>query len=77
MEQEAESRAGFQPGISGETFDREMGMCAKLYRENGGKCCWGKCADCGVIPLLTKLRVGKLLEAAQDVEQAKAEVFKD
>ena len=61
--------------ISGEIFEKETMMCGKLNRDNGGKCSWGKCADCGVIPLLVKLRDGKLLETEDEINRAKKEVF--
>jgi hypothetical protein len=44
------------------TFDREIELCRMLTRENKGGCGWGKCKDCGVIPLLIKLHKGELLE---------------
>lgn len=48
--------------IDKETFDREIALCQKLTKENNSKCGWGKCVDCGVIPLLYKLHKGELLE---------------
>ncbi len=61
--------------IDQEVFDREIALCQKLSKENGGKCGWGKCADCGVIPLLHKLHKGELLEDIQ-VKKAKEEILK-
>lgn len=62
--------------INRETFDQEISMCKKLNRENGGRCCWGECTKCGVIPLLHKLHKGRLYEDANDIEELKNEVFK-
>lgn len=58
-----------------EIFDRELAMCQKLSRENGGKCNWGECKTCGVIPLLYKLYKGVLLEKKEKIEKVKKEVF--
>jgi len=61
--------------IGQEVFDREIGLCRKLSKENGGKCGWGKCSDCGVIPLLYKLNKGKLLED-DEAKKTKEEILK-
>ncbi len=61
--------------INKEVFDREIALCRKLTKENGGKCGWGKCADCGVIPLLYKLHKGELLED-NEAEKVKKEILK-
>ncbi len=57
--------------INKDVFDREIALCQKLAKENSGKCGWGKCMDCGVIPLLYKLHKGELLEdgAAKEVKE--------
>ncbi len=48
--------------IRKEVFEREIALCRNLAKENGGKCCWGECKSCGVLPLLIKLHKGILLE---------------
>lgn len=58
-----------------EIFDRELAMCRKLSRKNGGKCNWGECESCGVIPLLYKLHKGILLEKKEEIEKVKKEIF--
>lgn len=58
-----------------EIFDRELAMCRKLSRKNGGKCNWGECETCGVIPLLYKLHKGILLEKKEEIEKVKREIF--
>jgi len=45
-------------------------MCRKLYKKNQG-CNWGKCADCGVVPLLYKLYKRKLIEDKKEVKKLK------
>jgi len=44
--------------IKKEVFDREIVLCRMLFKKHKGKCEWGKCNDCGVIPLLYKLHKG-------------------
>lgn len=61
--------------ISEEIFDREIALCQKLSKEKDGKCGWGKCADCGVIPLLYKLHKGELLEDGS-AKKVKEEILK-
>ena len=55
-------------------FYRELALCKKLSSENGGKCGWGRCADCGVIPLLYKLHKGVLLEG-EELQEKKREIL--
>jgi len=57
--------------IDKEIYEKELRMCGKLSQENGGKCAWGVCKDCGVIPLLHKLHKGKLLEDPKEIKKAK------
>lgn len=54
-----------------ETFKKEIAMCRKLSKKNGGKCNWGECKKCGVIPLLYKLYNSKLLEKKDDIDKIK------
>jgi hypothetical protein len=62
--------------INKEIFDEELLICQKLSKENKGKCHWGKCSDCGVIPLLYKLYKGQLLEKSAEIKKIKQEIFK-
>ncbi len=57
--------------IDEETYEKEMELCKKLSSENNGKCKWGVCKDCGVIPLLHKLHKGEVLEKLEDIEEIK------
>jgi len=61
--------------INKEVFDREIALCQKLSKKNSGKCGWGKCADCGVIPLLYKLHKGELLED-NEAKKVKEKILK-
>ncbi len=54
-----------------ETFEKEIAMCQKLSKKNGGKCNWGECKKCGVIPLLYKLGKGELLEDQDKIKKIK------
>jgi len=62
--------------INKKTFEREIALCHKLSQENGGKCGWGLCEDCGVIPLLYKLREGRLLEDPDEIKKVKDKIVK-
>lgn len=57
-----------------EFFEKELAMCRKLHREQKG-CHWGKCADCGVIPLLYKLHKGIIIEKEEEIKKVKEGVF--
>jgi len=61
--------------IKKEVFDREIALCKQLSKENKGKCGWGKCQNCGVIPLLYKLYKGKLLEKPTDLIKIRKKIF--
>ncbi len=62
--------------ISKEIFNREVSLCQKLAKENNGKCGWGKCQSCGVIPILYKLYKGELLEDPWEIKKVKNKIFK-
>lgn len=62
--------------ISKEVFDREIALCRKLFKENNGKCRWGRCKDCGVVPFLYKLHKGELLEDSAEIEKIKDNILK-
>lgn len=57
------------------TFDKEIAMCQKLSNENGGKCCWGECEKCGVIPFLHKLLHGKVYENEEEIKEIKRTIL--
>ena len=61
--------------VSKEVFEKEISMCKKLNKENRGKCNWGECEKCGVIPLLYKLGKGEFLENSENVKIVKKSVF--
>lgn len=56
-------------------FEREIFLCRKLAKEKKGRCGWGKCKDCGVVPLLYKLHKGKLLEKDTEIKAVKKKVL--
>ena len=62
--------------IKKKVFDREIKLCQMLSKEHRGKCGWGRCKDCGVIPLLYKLYKGKLLEKPAEIRKAKSRISK-
>ena len=53
--------------IDKKVFVREISLCQVLSEEGKGKCGWGICKSCGVVPLLVKLHEGKLLEGKEDI----------
>lgn len=59
-----------------EVFAKEIAMCQELSRKNNGKCNWGECEKCGVIPLLYKLAKGEIFEKADEVEKLKKTVLR-
>lgn len=61
--------------INKEVFQREIEMCKKLSGENKGRCKWGICKDCGVVPLLIKLHKGILLEDKGEIKKEKAKIL--
>jgi hypothetical protein len=78
MENQIDCKTGQEGGLlSDDVFEREIAMCKKLNLENAGKCSWGECKSCGVIPLLCKLNQGKLLEEVEEIEGFKRSVFEE
>lgn len=61
--------------ISKKTFDKEIEICQKLFKKSKG-CKWGKCKDCGAVPLLYKLRSGIVIEKKKDVKKLKKAYLK-
>ena len=59
-----------------ETFEKEIGMCRELSKKNGGKCKWGECDKCGVIPLLYKIGKGEFYDSKIDIERIKNDSLK-
>jgi len=62
--------------IKKEMFNKEITLCKMLAKKNRGKCGWGRCKDCGVIPLLYKLYKGQLLEKPAEIKKAKSKITK-
>lgn len=58
-----------------EIFDKEISMCRKLSHDNGGKCNWGECEKCGVIPMLYKLAKGEIYEKKDEVKKLRKDVL--
>lgn len=60
-----------------EIFEKEIAMCKKLSKKNGGKCNWGECEKCGVVPLLHKLFKGEFYETKDEVEKIKKDALQE
>jgi FAD synthetase len=60
--------------ISKTVFAREIELCRELRDDKG--CGWGKCATCGVVPLLIKLHKEVLIEDKEELKKVRKEIFK-
>lgn len=58
-----------------ELFEKEIGMCRELFKKNGGKCNWGECEKCGVIPMLYKICKNELVESEEDIKKLKDKIL--
>jgi len=64
-------KTGLEKGlIDKDVFDREIALCKEMYDNDGG-CCWGRCKDCGVVPLLNKLYKGELVDDGAELKNLK------
>jgi hypothetical protein len=63
--------------IDKETFEKEMAICRELSKKNNGRCNWGECEKCGVIPLLYKLGKGRLYEDKEEIKKIKKSVLNE
>lgn len=69
-------KIGLKKGIvKKDVFDKEIALCQKLAKKNKGKCAWGKCQSCGVIPLLYKLHKGELIEKPEEIKKVKDNIL--
>ncbi|MCX6806643.1 MAG: hypothetical protein NT135_00755 [Candidatus Berkelbacteria bacterium] len=57
--------------IDNKTFLKEIKLCEKLSKKNNGRCAWGKCQDCGVIPLLYKFSKSVIIEDPEKIQEIK------
>lgn len=57
-----------------DVYKKETKTCARQFKEKQG-CAWGRCADCGVVPLLYKLETGKTIEDAAEIKELKEEIL--
>lgn len=60
--------------LESKIFNSEIAMCQKHFQKKG-KCKWGECAKCGVIPLLFKLGKGELYEDEEKIAELKEKVL--
>lgn len=60
-----------------EIFEKEISMCRELSQKNGGKCNWGECEKCGVIPMLYKIEKGEIYENEEEAKQLKEKILKN
>lgn len=70
-------KTGLKKGIiDQDIFQKELSLCKMLSSQNNQKCGWGKCENCGVIPLLYKLHKGELIENPEELKKIKDELLK-
>lgn len=62
--------------ITEELFNKETNLCKQLSEENNGKCCWGNCENCGVIPFLYKLYKGEVIDDEDKIKELKKRFLK-
>ncbi|HAR99891.1 MAG: hypothetical protein US57_C0015G0014 [Candidatus Moranbacteria bacterium GW2011_GWC2_37_73] len=61
--------------ISKETFETEIAICKKHFQKK--QCCaWGKCENCGVLPLLQKLYKDEIIDEKEAVTKYKNKILK-
>lgn len=58
-----------------EIFEKEIALCQELSKKNSGKCAWGECEKCGVVPLLYKLGKREVYEGKDEVRELKRVVL--
>lgn len=75
MNKKSNCKTGLKKNILTKTvFAREIELCRQLSDDKG--CGWGKCASCGVPPLLIKLHKGVLVEDKEELKKIRKEIFK-
>jgi len=74
MSKKPTGQTGLKKNIISKTvFAREIELCRELSDDKG--CGWGKCASCGVVPLLIKLHKGVLVEDKEELKKIRKEIF--
>ncbi|MDD5144925.1 MAG: hypothetical protein PHW72_02275 [Candidatus Pacebacteria bacterium] len=74
MKNKLDTKIQLKKIIKEDFFKKEIKLCQTLYQKKG-KCAWGKCKSCGVVPFLYKLR-GEFLEDPVKIKKIKERVFK-
>ncbi len=75
MSKKPTCKTGLKKGlISKEVFDREIALCKEMSSKSGG-CCWGRCENCGVVPLLYKLYNGELIDEGEKLKDLKIKLI--
>jgi hypothetical protein len=76
MKKEVTCKTGLKKNVIKKSlFEHEIALCQKLSKNKKG-CGWGKCKDCGVVPLLYKLHSGLLVENKKDIAKLKKAYLK-
>jgi len=61
--------------MENEIFEKEIAMCKRLSHKNNGRCNWGECSKCGVIPLLHKIYKGEIFEDEEKIKKLKENIL--
>lgn len=78
MKKQLNCKTSLKPNIiDRDIFEKEINLCKKLKKENDGKCCWGVCDNCGVIPCLYKLYKGKVIDEKDRLKELKDKLLKN
>lgn len=59
-----------------EIFEKEVAICKAQYQKQKG-CSWGKCKDCGVVPLFYKLYKSKIMEDKEGIDSLRNNLFNE
>lgn len=59
--------------INEKTYNVEIEICKKHYKQ--GFCNWGKCTECGVVPLLHKMYNKEIVDDAEEIDKLKKQLL--
>jgi len=57
-----------------DVYKKETKTCARLFKESQG-CRWGRCENCGVIPLLHKFETGEIIKDDAEIKALRNEIL--
>jgi len=57
-----------------DVYKKETKTCARLFKERQG-CRWGKCENCGVVPLLYKFETGEIIKDDAEIKALREKIL--